>query len=446
MGSCDIDAAVTRGHDVMWRRWVFFLVLCTGIGSAMAASLDQLRVGKAGSGTRLVFDLSDTVQHKVFTLAGPDRLVIDLSQTRLRASLPKVADSNPLIKNVRSGTRKGHDLRVVVDLKTAVRPRSFFLKADASYDYPRLVVDIHDRNVADAAQVPVIKKAAEDIKQRNIVIAIDAGHGGNDPGARGGRGTQEKYVVLDVARRLKTIIDGESGMEAVLTRDGDYYLGLRERMAKAREAKADLFISIHADAFRDSRVRGSSVYTLSERGASSEAARWLAEQENGKELGGVSLEDKDKTLASVLMDLSQSATTEASMDVANQVLRSLKKVGKTHKPTVQQAGFVVLKSPDIPSILVETAFISNPSEESRLRTPKHQQKMAEAIFRGVRGHFRKSPPPGTRWAMRTHVIENGDTLSHLATRYHISVAEIRDINGLTSDRIRTGQKIRIPGS
>lgn len=238
-------------------------------------------------------------------------------------------------------------------------------------------------------------------------------------------------------------------MRAVMTRTGDYYVGLRKRMKIARQHKADLFVSIHADAFHDSRVRGSSVYTLSNRGASSEAARWLAESENAADLvGGVSLDDKDDLLASVLLDLSQTATRQASMDAADQVYRQLKGLGKTHGKRVQQAGFMVLKSPDIPSMLVETAFISNPNEEKRLRDPKHQQKLAKSLVKGVRSYFHTMPPPGTYLAARQprkHVISRGETLSVIAQQYRVSLASLRSVNGLAGDHIRIGQVLKIPG-
>jgi N-acetylmuramoyl-L-alanine amidase len=233
-----------------------------------------------------------------------------------------------------------------------------------------------------------------------------------------------------------------------MIRKGDYYIGLRKRMKLAREQQADLFVSIHADSFRDPRAKGSSVYTLSQRGASSEAARWLAESENSADLvGGVTLEDKDDVLASVLLDLSQTGTRQASHQVANNVLGQLKHVGRTHKRTVQQAGFMVLKSPDVPSILVETAFISNPHEEKKLRDPRHQQKLAQAIMEGLRRHFRDAPPPGTLLAKlksRKHTISRGDTLSGIAKQYQVSLSSLRTTNRLKSDTLRIGQVLAIP--
>ncbi len=412
-------------------------------------SVDNLRIWAAPDHTRLVFDTSNPVVHNLFTLKQPDRLVIDVQNARLSGSIPQVGE-NPLIQRVRSAERKDGSLRVVLDLKTVVSPKSFVLKPNRQYGH-RLVVDLYSDNASKGS------KAVRPVKQlntnglRDVVVAIDAGHGGEDPGAVGRRGTHEKDVVLSIARKLAELVDREPGMKAVLIRNGDYYLGLRKRMDLARKHRADLFVSIHADSFRDGRARGSSVYTLSKRGASSEAARWLAERENSADLiGGVKLEDKDDVLASVLLDLSQTGTRQASHDVASKVLGQLKRVGRTHKRSVQQAGFAVLKSPDVPSILVETAFISNPHEEKKLLDPRHQQKMAAAILSGVKSYFETSPPPGTRLAQvkrtRKHTIARGDTLGEIAHRYDISLASLKSANGIKGDVIRVGQVLIIPGT
>jgi N-acetylmuramoyl-L-alanine amidase len=299
---------------------------------------------------------------------------------------------------------------------------------------------------AQPARPPVQKAAAPEARPRDIVIAIDAGHGGEDPGARGYSGVYEKDIVLAIARRLQDKIDREPGMKAVMTRDGDYYLSLRKRTLKARNSRADLFVSIHADAFRDRSVRGTSLYVLSQNGATNEAARWLAEKENASDLiGGVSLDDKDNLLASVLLDLSQTATLQASFEAGESVLRNMSPVAYMHKHKVQQAGFVVLKSPDIPSILVETAFISNPQDEKRLRSPDYQSTVASAIFSGIKDYFSKHPPAGTQIAAnRRHTISPGDTLSALAVQYRVSVERLRAANRLKSDQVRVGQVLTIP--
>lgn len=422
---------------------------------AETVQVSGVRMWTAPDHTRLVFDTSAQVEHKVFSLDDPERVVIDLIGVRLQAVMPGLKQPEPLIQGIRSAKRnEDQDLRVVLDLKQEARPKSFLLKPNREYGH-RLVVDLYpaDKNKGEKQQA--VTKSITEARSRDLVIAIDAGHGGEDPGARGAKGSFEKDVVLAIARKLEALVAREPGMRPVMIRDGDYYIGLRQRMEKAHDARADLFVSIHADAFRDRRVRGSSVYTLSERGASSEAARWLADSENGADLiggvGGVSLEDKDQLLASVLLDLSQTAALEASNEIAQEVLTELSGLGKTHKRQVQQAGFVVLKSPDIPSLLVETAFISNPQEERKLNDSRHQARLAAALMKGVRDYFHRSPPPGTwlaenrpRPSEHEYVIGRGDTLSTIAQRNRISLALLKEVNGLSNDRIRIGQKLRIP--
>lgn len=437
------------------RKLVLLLILILLQIQPVAANqpqINSLRVWSAPDHVRLVFDADRPVEHKIFTLKNPHRLVLDLRHANLTKHLPDPSKENKIIKGMRTAPRNKDDVRVVFDLTGAVKPKSFLLKPNREYGH-RLVVDLYEVNKAKkkrSAPIKIHKSTGE----RDVIIAVDPGHGGEDPGARGRKGTYEKDVVLAIGRKLVKEINRQQGMRAVLIRDGDYYLGLRKRIAKAREAQADLFVSIHADAFRDSRVRGSSVYTLSRKGASSEAARWLAERENSADLvGGVSLKDEDDMLASVLLDLSQIGTLQASSQAADRVLGELKTLGKTHKRKVQQAGFVVLKSPDIPSMLVETAFISNPDEERRLRSPKHQKQIAKALSKGIVEYFKFQPPPGTwlaanqaRKRPRSHVISPGDTLSGISQQYRVSVRKLRNINELKSDTIRIGQVLQIPGS
>jgi N-acetylmuramoyl-L-alanine amidase len=429
------------------------LLLLPWLANAAAVQVQGVRLWAAPDSTRVVFDISGTVEHKVFTLRNPHRLVIDLSDTAIDAKVKSAFPSGGVVKNLRSGPRKGGDLRLVLDLKDEVKPKSFVLKPNQQYGH-RLVVDLFDGGGTGKTVAPApakrVKSVDEPVKLRELVVAIDAGHGGEDPGARGKKGTREKDVVMAIARRLARLVEKEPGMRPVLIRDGDYYIGLRKRMDIARKHRADLFISIHADAFRDRRVQGASVYVVSRRGASSEMARWLAARENAADLaGGVSLDDKDDVLAEVLLDLAQTATVEASNEVAANVLSEMKRVGRVHKGSVQHAGFMVLKSPDIPSLLVETAFISNPSEESRLRNSEHQQQVALAIMKGVRRYFAANPPPGTLFAKaapRLHVVRRGDTLSHIAKRYGVTMASLRQQNGLRNDNILIGKELTIPGS
>ncbi|MGB5427568.1 MAG: N-acetylmuramoyl-L-alanine amidase [Gammaproteobacteria bacterium] len=423
------------------------------------------RLWAAPDHTRVVFDTSGSVTHKIFSLQNPDRLVIDVKSARVAKSMDTKQVSGGLVKGVRAAQNKKDTLRIVLDLKQAAKPQAFSLKPNEQYGH-RLVIDLYDaagsgnktasKTVSQPASQPLSQRATQTAQPlqvkataptvaRELVIAIDAGHGGEDPGAIGRRGTREKTVVLEIARQLAELIKKEPGMRPVLIREGDYYIGLRQRMDKARKHNADLFISIHADAFRDHRARGSSVFVLSRSGASSEMARWIAAKENAADLaGGVSLDDKDDVLAGVLLDLSQSASIAASHEVASNMLGELKRIGKTHKSDVQRAGFVVLKSPDIPSILVETAFISNPDEENKLRSKQHQAKLAQAMLSGIRDYFDNHPPPGTLRVARKHTIKRGDTLSDIAAAYQVSLNSLRGFNSLKSDTLRVGDTLRIP--
>jgi N-acetylmuramoyl-L-alanine amidase len=336
--------------------------------------------------TRVVFDLSAGTEHRLFTLSNPKRIVIDLKNTRKSSALTVNKNNTSLMSGIRSAIRKTGELRIVLDLKGNVRPRSFLLKPEGNSGH-RLVVDLH---ATDLDPTPIVTSQQQRQKQKKeIIIAIDAGHGGRDPGAIGKRGTREKDITLAVAKKMKALINREPGYRAVMTREGDRFVVLRNRVKKAREEKADLFLSIHADSFKSARVQGASVYALSLSGASSEAARWIAKKENSSDLiGGISLDDKDDLIASVLLDLSQTATIQDSLELGSDVLKKLSKVSKLNNKHVQQAGFAVLKAPDMPSILIETAFLSNPSEEKKLRSKKHQQKLANAVFAGIKTHMK----------------------------------------------------------
>ncbi len=422
--------------------WLLTLLLAWRVD---AATVEQMRVRVAPDHTRFVFELSQGVEHRVFALSKPERLVLDLKGARLRASLPKLS-SDRLVQRIRSARRGNGDLRVVFDLRKRVVPKSFVLPPAKGYGH-RLVLDL--RAADSTHKRPVMTALKEEPRPRDVVIAIDAGHGGEDPGATGPHGVREKNVVLAIARELARQVDAIEGMRAVLVRDGDYYLSLRKRMEVARKHGADLFLSIHADAYRNPRARGSSVYVVSRRGASSEAARWLAEKENASDLvGGVRLEDKEPMLAEVLLDLSQSATLDASTQAAREIFKALRSFGPIHGSRVQRAGFVVLKSPDIPSLLVETAFISNPEEERKLADPKFRKRLASTILAGIRRYFDRHTPEGTLLARRKqpieHRIRRGETLSGIAARYDVSLDLLRRENRLRGDRIVVGQILRIP--
>lgn len=428
--------------------WVL-VAFASAAGVARAGEVKTLRVTEAGDHTRAVFDVSGPHEYKLFRLQNPDRLVLDIEGAKLAAGF-KPASGDGVVAGVRTGKQGENDLRVVFDLAQGAEPKSFLLPPADKLGY-RLVVDLYPENKA-AATPPVLRtvQSALPAEQRKIVIAIDAGHGGKDPGAHGPSGAWEKDIVLQVARELARQIDAEPGFESFLVRDGDYYLVHQARYEKARKANADLFVSIHADAFYKPTANGSSVFVLSTRGASGEAARWLADRENRELVGGVALDDKDNTLAAVLLDLSQSATMKASDDVANYVLDAMKRVGKTHKPHIERANFIVLRSPDVPSMLVETGFISNPSEEKRLKDPAHRRRLAAAIVDGVRDYFSNQPPPGTWLAAnatarpRQHVVGPGETLSLIANRHGITLSSLRKANPAQGDLVKVGARLKIP--
>ncbi len=414
-----------------------------------AAEVSGFRVWADPVKTRAVLDLDRKTSYKLFTLKDPHRVVVDLQGSSIDIPLKLDKEHAGVITGVRYGQPDKNTLRVVFDLNESAELKSFLLEPTAQYNH-RLVIDLFTKS--DRQKASMVKHVTDISKpNRDVVIAVDAGHGGEDPGAIGKRKTREKDVVLRIARELKKTIDAESGMRAVLTRDGDYYIPLRGRYEKARKARADLFLSIHADAFKKRTVRGSSVFVLSPRGASSEFARLLADSENASDLvGGVTLKDKDDMLASVLLDLSQSATREASNKVAIDILAALKRTGNVHKPHVGRANFMVLKSPDVPSVLIETAFISNPSEEKRLTEKEFQQRMAKAITRGVRDYFYASPPPGTWIAANRdglkYVVARGDTLGGIASRYSVSLNRLRSANKIRGDKILVGRELIIPNS
>ena len=433
-GRRDVDAALKPpaagiGVSIERRRafrWLLLPAAQWGGPSAWAPAsrIASARLWPAQEYTRVIFEARAPIEHQLVVLHDPDRLVLDMARVEASpelAALPsRVQPSDPYVAAIRIGNPSGGFLRVVLDLKSAVRPQVFSLPPVAEYGY-RLVVDLYPvvpvdplmaflarEQHGDAGAAP--KPASPQLPghagaqrhapsgaarhgDRRITIAIDPGHGGEDPGAIGRRGTYEKNVALAISRRLKHVLDPDSRLRVVLTRNADYFVPLAERVHKARRARADLLVSIHADAFSVPTARGSSVFALSEHGATSAAARWMAQRENASDLiGGVDLDVKDPVLARTLLDLSQTAQITDSLKVGRDVLEELGTHNALHKSVVEQAGFAVLKAPDIPSILVETAFISNPDEELKLRDPRQQQRFAESIAEGIQGYFSKSPP------------------------------------------------------
>jgi N-acetylmuramoyl-L-alanine amidase len=436
-----------------------FLLLVSAATRAEPVTVQHMRVWRAPDHTRIVFDLSGPLEHRLFTLQDPHRIVVDMDNARLEEPLKDVDTGGPLLGAVRVGQPEEGPLRIVLDLKTETRPRSFVLTPAGPYGH-RLVIDLHDvKSVEEDKAAPEVATRTSPLIQprpvaRERIVAIDAGHGGEDPGAIGRRyRTFEKNVTLAIAHELARLVAREPGMRPVLIRDGDYYVSLRSRYEKARRLRADVFVSIHADAVPSRQAYGSSVYVLSEKGASNAMARRLADKENASDLiGGVSLNDKDDMLAQVLLDLSHNKTMQDSQGLAQDILAELRGVGPVHMHRVAQAGFAVLKSPDIPSVLIETAFISNPSEEKKLRTPAFQQKLAGGIFRGIKRHLARSPVPSpvplqatvSGEPSREHVVRKGDTLGSIARQYNIHVDALRFINDLWDADLPVGLRLRIP--
>lgn len=396
-----------RRRDFLKYAGAALTLLVSPAGQA-ATGILAVRVWPARDYTRVTLEYRQPIAFTHMIVKNPERLVVDLQGVEFNSilqSLPdKISGTDPYIRLIRAGRNRPGVVRLVIELKTEIRPQVFMLKPVGEYGH-RLVLDLYptveddpllallEKLEARPAQAPAQEPRPEPEITRMVTIVLDPGHGGEDPGAVGRGGSYEKNVTLQVARRLKAKIDAEPNMRSLLTRDGDYFIPLHQRVRKARRVQADLFVSVHADAFIKPTARGSSVFVLSENGASSTAARWLAQRENAADLiGGVNLDVKDPHLARTLLDLSQTATISDSLKLGRAVLGELGGVNDLHKPHVEQAGFAVLKAPDIPSILIETAFISNPDEERRLNDEDYQEKMAEAILRGIKGYFAKNPP------------------------------------------------------
>ena len=428
---------------------LFFISGGQWVPSVVAAEINSVRLWRAPDNTRLVFDVGGTIEYKVFSLDNPQRLVIDISNITNQPSVANLDFKNSPITKIRTAQRSAKELRIVLDLKSAVTPKHFTLKANEQYSN-RLVIDLYDKKRNVSRTVDELVKQSD----RKIVIAIDAGHGGEDPGALGPQRMREKNVVLQISKRLEKLFDNDPNYKGILVRKGDYYLAHRKRTQIARDNKADFFVSIHADAFTDPRANGASVYALSNQGATSEAARFLAKKQNNADLIGgataLNLGSKDQMLAGVLLDLSMTATMSTSLEAGAHVLRQMGSVARLHKKKVEQAGFLVLKSPDIPSLLIETGFISNPKEARQLRTAGYQQRMAKAIFSGIDQYYTEHPPEGTLLAKvmkgkpLKYIVARGDTLSEIASQYRISMAKIMRYNKMSSSTIRVGQEINIP--
>jgi N-acetylmuramoyl-L-alanine amidase len=413
-------------------------------GGLFAGELTGIRLSSGPLATRVVLDLDKPAEHELFELSNPSRIVIDLpgmtASSSLRLPVPKGR-----VRSVRTGTQSGGVLRVVFDLSERAEPSSFPLLPEGGFGH-RVVVDLS--SASRGSNGPTTVQRSED-----TIIAIDAGHGGRDPGTSG-HGAREKDVVLQIARQLAELVDAQRGFKAVMIRDRDSFIELNERVRRAHEAQADFFISIHADSNDNRNVSGAAVYSIDTGRAASEAAKRLADRENAADLiGGARIADQEDDIARIMLEMTQSASISKSLTAGGSIISQLARITTVRKSKVQPGRFLVLTSPDIPSLLVETAFMSNPRDAANLRDPAFQKLLAHALFGGIVDFFRANPPPGTYIARNPppesrppirHVIASGETLSEIAERYRISLSELRRSNAINGDVIRIGQVLTIP--
>ena len=429
------------------RCFLFFIFLLFCQVSLAQNILKDIRISSSNDESRIVIDLHEKSSSNIFSLENPDRLVIDLKNTKLKKGFKLSTYPRESIRNIRFSEGNGSQLRLVIDLSSTFKYSYFNLPKGTLYDH-RLVVDLKSNDS------PIKNNSVQhSVAERKVVVVIDPGHGGKDPGAIGPSKIYESNVVLAISLRLAEYINRTTDMKAVLTRDDDTFIVLRDRMKMGRESKADLFLSIHADALDNPRVKGASVYTLSLKGASDEAARVFAERENAySSISEVEISNMDKDAVSLLTDLSQNFSMKASKEAAGIILNELSKVGSIRKKKVQEAGFAVLKSPDVPSVLIETTYISNPNEEARLNSRSYQDKLARAIFEGTRQYFFINPPKNTILANRiksgsrviSYRVKRGDTLSEIAELYGIRLSTLKSFNGISGNMIRINQTLQIP--
>ena len=429
------------------RCFLFFIFVFFCQVSLAQNTLKDIRISSSNDDSRIVIDLHEKSSSNIFSLDSPNRLVIDIKNTKLKKGFKLPSYPRENIRNIRFSEGNASQLRLVIDLSSAFEYSYFNLPRGTLYDH-RLVVDLKSNNT------PIKNNSAQSsVAERKVVVVIDPGHGGKDPGAIGPNRIYESNVVLAISLRLAEYINRTTDMKAVLTRDDDTFIVLRDRMKMGRESKADLFLSIHADALDNPRVKGASVYTLSLKGASDEAARVYAERENAySSISEVAISNMDKDAVSLLTDLSQNFSMKASKEAAGIILNELSKVGSIRKKKVQEAGFAVLKSPDVPSVLIETTYISNPSEEARLNSRSYQDKLARAIFEGTRQYFFINPPKNTILANRiksgsrviNYRVKRGDTLSEIAELYGIRLSTLKSFNGISGNMIRINQTLQIP--
>jgi len=432
------------------------------LASAQAAVVENARTWRSPEYTRLVFDLNSTIEYTISTLANPDRVVIDLLDAQVVADFATLDLSNTSIASINSAALNERDMQVVLQMRSKVDPRSFALGKNEQYGN-RLVIDLYDSKEETKSAAPVVITSVNDIDlaKRDIVVAISAGHGGDDPGAIGVSRLQEKHVVLAIAKEVQSRINSTPGYKAVMIRDGDYYVGLRTQIEIAHKHNADLFIAIHADAAERASANGATIYALSHNGATSEQASRLAQMENSTDLiggvGSVSLVDKDEVLASVLLDMSMTASVATSLEIGNSLIASLGQTTKMRRTTVEQAAFVVLKSADIPSLLIESGYITNATDAKNLDSPRWRQKFADAVVAGITHWFYQRPPRGSLIAWQqanpqqprldvSYTVKRGDSLSELADQFGVTMTSLKFANEMDTSSIQVGQILTIPGT
>ena len=466
---------VTRQAAPCLSVWCSLLVsiLCMLPASVFAADIESLDIWRSPDFTRVVIDVSKRPEYSVFVLEDPHRVVIDIRDSRMNAALQGLDMEGSPVTAVRSGSRNQTDTRIVLDLSSPINPSSYSLPPNAEHG-ERLIIDLYDAGTQapalapatmsgdqDASVAPVEPVIAESASRRNIVVAIDAGHGGSDPGAIAKDGhMQEKDIALAISRAVAERIRAMPGFEPVMIRDGDYYVQLQQRPQLARQKRADIFLSIHADSHATSRAEGMTIYALSQSTAEDENIRRVTEKENSSDLlggnsGDTSLRNVDDDLALTLLDLSMAWSIEQSMAAGSYILNATGNVARLRRDVPQQGNFWVLRSPDIPSLLIETGYLSNPAEARRLASADYQRKLADSIVQGVMNYFYERPPEGSLIAWqkannqgpdRQYVVTRGDSLSLIAQRHNLSLSQLRSANSLRGDTIQVGQTLSIPGS
>ena len=433
-----------------------FILLSLLLAQSVFADIKNIRIEDKKTHTKVVLDLTRPHEHQAFYLSNPERVVLDIEGAKMQPGANSLSLPIGLVNSIRSARRNQNDVRVVLELNKSVTYRTYTLSPDQGYGH-RLVIEAEKDNRSGGAVLsakPVVKRAEEyTSKAKDITIVIDAGHGGDDPGAIGPKGIREKDVVLAIAKELHRLFAAEPGYAPLMTREDDRFLKLGARARRAEAAEAELFISIHADAFKYPSASGASVYALSEHGASSTAAKWLADKENQSDkVGGADVRSVEAQVKEVLLDLSMTYKLRESKDLGSKVLRSMGRITKLHKHNVEEAGFAVLKGASASALLIETGFISNPQEARLLSSTAYQRKMAQAIFDGIHEYYSENPPDGSLLSKKkkrkpeVYVVERGDNLSLIADRNKVSIKELRRLNNLNKDTIRVGQRLLIPKS